>query len=211
MKKTTILLSIILATASSSFSKTHIITTSGFAFTPSSITIILGDTVSFELAAIHTAREVDQATWDANGTTSNGGFDLPGGGGTVVLTQAGTHYYICVPHASLGMKGTITVNSAADVRTESKTIPDNFLLMQNFPNPFNPTTTIDFTLQGSGLTTLKIYDVMGREIAVLVNERLDAGVYYQKTFDATNLSGGMYIARLESGGKQMSKKIILVK
>src|SRR5271157_2217277 len=119
MKKAIILSLFTLATTRIGFSTTHTITNSGFTFSPSSITINLGDTVEFVLASIHAAREVDQATWNANGTTSNGGFDLQFGGGTVVLTQTGTHYYVCPPHASLGMKGTIMVNASVDVKTIS--------------------------------------------------------------------------------------------
>ena len=90
-----------LAFTSLSFSATHTITNSGFTFSPSSITINVGDTVNFNLASMHTAREVDQATWNADGTTSNGGFDLPFGGGTVVLTQAGyTILFVSLMHRS---------------------------------------------------------------------------------------------------------------
>src|SRR5712671_2671827 len=88
---------------------THTISTSGFTFTPDSITIASDDTVVFALSLMHTAREVSKATWDANDTVSNGGFDLPFGGGTAMPSGLGTHYYVCVPHASIGMKGRIVV------------------------------------------------------------------------------------------------------
>src|ERR1051325_9336253 len=58
---------------------------------------------------MHTAREVSESTWLADDTISNGGFDLPSGGGRAILTQLGTHYYVCVPHASISMKGRIVV------------------------------------------------------------------------------------------------------
>ncbi len=90
-------------------------------------------------------------------------------------------------------------------------VPNAFLLMQNYPNPFNPSTTIGFRLQASGFTTLKIYDAVGREAAVLVNEDLEAGVYHQKTFDASTLSSGIYFARLVSGGKSRLIKLMLLK
>jgi plastocyanin len=89
---------------------TYTVVDQGFSFSPSTLAINLGDTVVFNLAMIHTVVEVSQATWNINGNTSNGGFSLPYGGGTLVLTNTGTYYYVCGPHASMGMKGTITVS-----------------------------------------------------------------------------------------------------
>lgn len=90
-------------------------------------------------------------------------------------------------------------------------VPKQFLLEQNFPNPFNPATTIGFTLEKSGLTTVKVYDVIGREVATLVNEVLEAGTYYQKQFDASHLASGIYFVRLQSDGKQQLRKMYLLK
>lgn len=90
-------------------------------------------------------------------------------------------------------------------------VPKVFALEQNYPNPFNPSTTIGFTLQESGLTSLKIYDAIGREVATLVNEYLEAGIFHQKTFDASKLSSGIYFARLSSHGKSQIRKMMLMK
>ena len=196
MKKTTTFLLLILATTSVSFSTTHTITNSGLTFSPASITINSGDTVNFQLASIHNAREVNQATWDTNGTTSNGGFDLPLGGGTVVLTQAGIHYYVCVPHASFGMKGTITVNPAVDVKTISETIPDNFILMQNYPDPFNPSTTIRYGLPNRSSVKIVITNMLGQQLAVLENGERQAG-YHEVEWRA-NVASGIYFYRIEA-------------
>jgi len=210
MKKAFIFLLIIMAAADISFSTTHIITNSGFAFSPGSITIFAGDTINFVLETIHNAREVSQATWNANGTTSNGGFDLPFGGGKVVLTQTGVHYYVCVPHASMEMKGTITVNPATDIEPDDGTIPANFSLMQNYPNPFNPETVISFSIPKRDYTSLKIFDVLGNEIAVLFADELSAGKYSYK-WNAESFPSGVYFYRLESGSFIATKKLILMK
>lgn len=92
---------------------THIITNSGFSFSPAVININLGDTVNFVLEPMHNAVEVSEATWSANGNTSNGGFSIPFGGGILVPDQAKIYYYVCSPHASIGMKGIIRVNNPA--------------------------------------------------------------------------------------------------
>jgi plastocyanin len=211
MKGTIIFLLVLLATTGISFSATHTITNSGFSFSPSSITINIGDTVKFVLESIHDAREVNQATWNANGTTSNGGFDLPFGGGTVVLTQTGIHYYVCVPHASIGMKGTITVNSATGVKTISETIPDNFILMQNYPNPFNPSTAISFDLARTARVSLKVYNVLGQLVATLLDDVKQPGSY-KVSFNAATLGSGMYFYRLlTDAGFSESRKMLVVK
>lgn len=90
-------------------------------------------------------------------------------------------------------------------------VPSMFALEQNFPNPFNPSTSIGFTLHSPGFTSLKVYDAVGREVATLVNENLEAGVYHHRTFDASKLSSGIYIARLTSSGEYSTRKMFLVK
>jgi hypothetical protein len=90
-------------------------------------------------------------------------------------------------------------------------MPLQFFLDQNYPNPFNPTTTIGFTLQKSGHTTLKVYDAIGREVAVLVNEMLVSGVHHNRIFEAHNLSSGMYFVRLQSGNNSQVRKLIVSK
>jgi len=90
-------------------------------------------------------------------------------------------------------------------------VPHDFMLYQNYPNPFNPTTTIGFTLQVSGFTSLKIYDAIGREVVMLADEYLEAGVHHQRTYHAGHLASGMYFAKLQSGGHVQLKKMLLVK
>ncbi|MBP6673240.1 MAG: T9SS type A sorting domain-containing protein, partial [Bacteroidetes bacterium] len=91
------------------------------------------------------------------------------------------------------------------------TVPSGLHLEQNYPNPFNPSTVIGFTVQHSGMTTLKIYDALGRETAVLADEYLESGLYYNRTFDASALSAGVYFAQLRSGGAVQMVKMIYLK
>lgn len=90
-------------------------------------------------------------------------------------------------------------------------IPTQLELVQNYPNPFNPSTTIGFTLLSSGFTTLTVYDALGRDVATLVSDNLEAGVYHERTFDASHLASGIYVARLVSGDRTQFKKMLLVK
>ncbi len=89
-------------------------------------------------------------------------------------------------------------------------IPENYSLSQNYPNPFNPVTKINFALPKSGLVSLRVYDVLGREIATLVNEVKNAGVY-SVDFNASNLTSGTYFYRLESNGFVGTKKMLMIK
>jgi hypothetical protein len=83
-------------------------------------------------------------------------------------------------------------------------------LEQNYPNPFNPSTQIRFTLDAGRQTRLAIYDVLGREVAVLIDGQLAAGSH-SVTFDASNLTSGVYLYKLEAGGMSQTKRMTLVK
>jgi beta-xylosidase len=94
-------------------------------------------------------------------------------------------------------------------------IPKSFELEQNYPNPFNPTTSIVYQLPVVSNVNLKVYDVLGREVRTIVNGRQSAGYYYV-TFDAANLSSGVYFYRIDVHGENgrrfsLSKKLVLVK
>ena len=88
--------------------------------------------------------------------------------------------------------------------------PDRFALSQNYPNPFNPTTQISFALPKSGMTTLKVYDLLGRHVTTLVNGVMPAG-NHTASFDAAKLASGLYLYRLESGSFSSTRKTILLK
>ncbi len=89
-------------------------------------------------------------------------------------------------------------------------IPDQFILMQNYPNPFNPSTTIRYSIPERTHVMLQVYNMLGQEVARLVDEELDAG-YHQLQFDASQLPSGMYIYRLQAGSFVDSKKLIFLK
>jgi hypothetical protein len=91
-----------------------------------------------------------------------------------------------------------------------RSIPGSFALAQNYPNPFNPTTRIGFRIQVSGFTSLKVYDMLGRELRTLVNENLESGSY-EALFDATGLASGVYLYRLTAGGQVETKRLILMR
>jgi hypothetical protein len=88
--------------------------------------------------------------------------------------------------------------------------PASFVLEQNYPNPFNPSTTIRFQLPSKGIVTLKIYDIIGREAAILVNGFQEAGQHDVK-FDGSNLPSGVYFYQITAGALVETKKLVLIK
>jgi hypothetical protein len=96
-----------------------------------------------------------------------------------------------------------------DVEDEQQ-LPTEFALMQNYPNPFNPSTVISYQLPVSSNVTLKVYDILGNEVATFVNEEKPAGSYEVK-FDASGLSSGIYFYKLQAGSLVETKKMILLR
>ncbi|MBK7230423.1 MAG: T9SS type A sorting domain-containing protein [Ignavibacteriales bacterium] len=97
-----------------------------------------------------------------------------------------------------------------DVEEKYNSIPEKFSLTQNYPNPFNPSTKISWQSPVSGHHSLKIYDVLGSEVATLVNQEQNAG-NYNVDFNAKHLSSGVYFYQLKSGEFIQTKKMVLLK
>ena len=89
-------------------------------------------------------------------------------------------------------------------------IPNSYSLSSNYPNPFNPTTVINFSIPQSGLVTLKVYNILGQEVRTIVNKEMSAGTY-KVDFNASDLSSGVYIYTIKSGSFTASKKMMLLK
>jgi hypothetical protein len=105
--------------------------------------------------------------------------------------------------------GSITVHG--EVEIEVGTAPRAISLGDNYPNPFNPTTTIEFSVEAEGPATLVVYDMTGRVVATLFDGVARAGFVNRLTFDARSLTSGAYMYRLTSAGKVMTKRMLLVK
>ena len=104
----------------------------------------------------------------------------------------------------------LTVETSVTNLDDTKNLPTDFVLQQNYPNPFNPTTIISFSIPSSTFTSLKVYDVLGNEVATLVNEEKPAGSY-EINFNASSLSSGTYFYKLQAGSFMETKKMILLK
>jgi hypothetical protein len=90
-------------------------------------------------------------------------------------------------------------------------MPEEFKLLQNYPNPFNPGTMIQYTLKSNGKVRLSVYDLIGREVTVLVNNEKKAAGKYEVSFNSANLSGGIYFYRLQTDNFVGTNKMVLIK
>jgi len=104
----------------------------------------------------------------------------------------------------------VTNSATVGINQIGNQVPESFSLSQNYPNPFNPTTKIRYAIKDNSFVSIKIFDVLGREITTLVNQKQVPGVY-EVNFDADNFSSGVYFYKLETGNFSDVKKMILQK
>ena len=97
-----------------------------------------------------------------------------------------------------------------DVKDFSESLISNYVLYNNYPNPFNPNTSIEYAIPSNGFVSLIVYNMLGREISKLVNEQKSAGKY-KVDFNAENLSSGIYFYKIKSGSFNQVKKMLLLK
>ncbi|MFZ4619555.1 MAG: lamin tail domain-containing protein [Bacteroidota bacterium] len=168
---------------------------------------------------------VDTATFVGDTT----GFGLSSSGETIWLENAAgliidtvaipalgndTSYARVPDGSNLFVKKTPVTKGATNgtgtfVRSEPLAATD-FALYQNYPNPFNPSTVIGYQLSSSNFVSIRVYDLLGKTVASLVNERKNAGQYFVE-FDAAKLAGGVYLYSMQAGNYRVTKKMILVK
>ena len=179
-------------------------------------------------AGIVTAEVLDnlQVQITVSGTTSEVAGELVGPDGNVVAVNNATNsnpFILTAPAV-----GTYSVNAgykkpSRDYGSTSVVItltdineqliglkPNRFELNSNYPNPFNPTTKIRFAIAQTAFTTLRIYSILGAEIAILINEEKAPGVY-EVNFDGLNLTSGTYLYKLKAGNYSLTKKMLLLK
>jgi hypothetical protein len=104
---------------------------------------------------------------------------------------------------------TVSINFSKFNKINSGFVKYDYNLDQNYPNPFNPTTTINYSIKDGGLVILKVFDMLGSEVANLINERKEPG-NYSVEFNAADLPSGVYIYKIKAGNFVSTKKLILL-
>ncbi|MGA3286133.1 MAG: T9SS type A sorting domain-containing protein [Bacteroidota bacterium] len=141
---------------------------------------------------------------------------FPGSPGITLTNRYETAHQIPMnpfsPYVSYVANGTpsSTLSLVTGVEDNLTQIPTRYALEQNYPNPFNPSTTISFSLPSKGFVSLKVFDLIGREVATIVSETMPVGSY-SKYWNAFNLSSGLYFYRLQVGTFTATKKMTLLK
>jgi hypothetical protein len=152
---------------------------------------------------------------DSNATSAsidNGVGSVSISGGKMTLTVDSSVTFFMTLTNSVGSrkyKAAITVLPPAKEAASSRG-PVEFSLHQNYPNPFNPVTTIRYELPWGSHVAITVYDMLGRAVSVLVNDRKEAGAY-QVMFDGSNLASGMYFYILQAGSFVVAKKLLLLR
>jgi hypothetical protein len=149
-------------------------------------------------------------TWSSLGTGSSNGVNNQ----VYALAVVGNEVFVGGEFTLAGGIASTFIarwnSGTSRVEQLSPTAPKTFLLEQNYPNPFNPSTTIRYQLPVASEVKLEVYDVLGKKIATVVNERQSAGSY-QVVWNASGLSSGTYFYRLQAGTFVETKKMIMVK
>jgi hypothetical protein len=124
---------------------------------------------------------------------------------TGLIAEPGEHFYLTGAIVNGKVIGLIT-----DVQTRNLTLPESPILYQNYPNPFNPSTNISFAISERSLVSLRIFDLLGREVKIIVSEVMDPG-YHSCQWNASDIPSGVYFCRLQAGSYGESKKLVLLK
>ncbi len=116
-------------------------------------------------------------------------------------------WYLAAVACGTTFNGTYEYSKSIEIDIE---VPLQFSLSQNFPNPFNPTTQIKYSIPKDGFVKLSVYNILGQEVAELVNANIRAG-NHEIILNAQGLASGVYYYRLESGSNAAVKKLLLIK
>ncbi len=189
--------------------------------------------IPVELASFNAEIDENGITlkWETSTETNNFGFDVERSKDNISFEKIGTvkgkgttteaqQYSFKDPSISTG-KGKVyyrlkqvdldgSSNYTDAIEVEYSIVPVEFSLSQNYPNPFNPATTIKFGIPKEVKVTLKVYDILGKEVSTIVNEKLEPG-YYQYEWNGVPFASGVYFYRLDAGSFVKIKKMVLIK
>jgi len=178
----------------------------GFTYSPNSLNVSVGDTIKWE--GDFSMHPLSSTSVPAGASSFH---QASGSVFTYPVTSSGSYLYQCDFHFSIGMTGSFTASAATGIENDRTSFgPDAFKLGQNFPNPFNPTTTISFDIPFQTYVSIKVYNLVGQEVATIMSGNMAAGSY-TKIWNAEAMPSGVYFYRLQSGSVTDTRKLILLK
>ena len=178
----------------------------GFTYSPNSMNVSVGDTVIWQGDFVmHPLSSTSVPAGASSFHQASGSvFNYP-------VTVAGTYQFQCDFHFSIGMTGSFAASRATGVENDQASLhPDAFKLVQNYPNPFNPTTTISFDIPFQTFVSIRVFNLVGQEVATLVSENMAAGSY-TKIWNAESMPSGIYFYQLQTKSFTDTKKLVLLK
>ena len=204
MKKTILSLSIVMVAFLTSKATTYTVTISGFSYNPSSLNVVVGDTVNLPGSSTHPLVEVDKATWGANGNTPlTSGFGVQTSSYMFIATTATTIFYVCQNHVGSGMKGSITINQATGMLSNSRNIDIDL-----YPNPvLQGRLHIHTNDLANPNYDLLVFDLSGR---IVYLEKLSFGVSNDLVLETGVIARGTYILQMTSKEGAVRKKISIL-
>lgn len=185
----------------------YTVSISGFAYSPASLTVTVGDVVTISSTGNHPLAEVSQTTWAANGTaTLSTGFGNKTSNYTFTVTTTNSIYYVCTNHVSSGMKGKIDVSSTVSINKTNSV----FDLVSLFPNPTKNKFSIKLNSFENNDLTIKLFSICGQEIESFTSTKEVMLGVNSIAFDLQNsVSTGVYFIELTAGSKKVVKKLIV--
>lgn len=180
----------------------------GTSYSPATLTVNIGDVVTIQGSMAHPLAQVDQTTWNANGTaTLSGGWGVTTSNQTFTVTNTNTTYFVCTAHVSMGMKGQIVVNSSNGFNEFS----NDQIELNIYPNPSVDAVTIKYTLPVGGNVKIEMYSITGDLIAVMADEKRTSGSNQQKLVLPADVNNGVYFISVRNNGQFIARKQLIVK
>lgn len=185
----------------------YTITTVGTAYSPATLNVAIGDVVTISASNTHPLAEVNQTTWNANGTaTLSTGFGNKTSNYTFTITATTTIYYVCTNHvSSMGMKGQINV-STVSINEQTEVFGN----INVFPNPAKNNFSVTFNASENGSVSVKLYSLCGNEIeSFILNKEFYSGVNTLNLKLQNTITSGVYFIELNYNSKKIISKLMI--
>jgi len=202
-------LALVIGISVSSHAELHTVNVNSGSFSPNNIEIDQGDQIKWQYVSgtSHTTTS-NTGLWNATISSTSPSF-------TRTFNTIGTFLYHCTPHGFTGQIVVMAPSGILDDPSSGGDLPNLIALRQNSPNPFNAATQIEYSLDKDGIVQLAVYNILGQEVAILINGFQPGGLH-TVTWDGRNDHGnetpsGIYFARLTTVGIMMTRKMVLLR
>jgi plastocyanin len=199
-----LLIGLVCGLFTTAYSTTYHIVNNGTTFSPNVVTAMVGDTVVFALGSNHNMVEVSETSWNANDSVYNGGYRLGFSGGKIILTSIDTIFFVCAPHAHLGMKGKIFVTAFTPLH---EVVNNTDILLNVFPNPVIDQLTVSFYVPRNTAVNIDLLDISGKVVKHLLSGEFPVGSNTE-TINVNDLNPGLYFVKYNVGNQSSNVRVL---